>query len=76
MLVVEELTCRFGSKTAVDKASFSIPRGSFIGVIGRSGAGTMGLPVRRSSTNRLPVLVGCRTAGTTPFAVGISAKVG
>jgi len=39
MLVVEELTCRFGSKTAVDKASFSIPRGSFIGVIGRSGAG-------------------------------------
>jgi phosphonate transport system ATP-binding protein len=39
MLVVDELTCRFGSKTAVDKASFSIPRGSFIGVIGRSGAG-------------------------------------
>jgi phosphonate transport system ATP-binding protein len=39
MLVVEDLTCRFGSKTAVDKASFSIPRGSFIGVIGRSGAG-------------------------------------
>ena len=36
MLVVEELTCRFGSKTAVDKASFAIPRGSFIGVIGRS----------------------------------------
>src|SRR5690348_6896226 len=39
MLVVDELTCRFGSKTAVDKASFSIERGSFIGVIGRSGAG-------------------------------------
>src|SRR5215470_8223832 len=39
MLVVEDLTCRFGSKTAVDRASFSIPRGSFIGVIGRSGAG-------------------------------------
>src|SRR5688572_29534670 len=39
MLVVDELTCRFGSKTAVDKASFSIQRGSFIGVIGRSGAG-------------------------------------
>lgn len=39
MLVVDGLTCRFGSKTAVDKASFSIPRGSFIGVIGRSGAG-------------------------------------
>ena len=39
MLVVDELTCRFGSKTAVDRASFSIQRGSFIGVIGRSGAG-------------------------------------
>jgi phosphonate transport system ATP-binding protein len=39
MLVVDELTCRFGSKTAVDKASFSVRRGSFVGVIGRSGAG-------------------------------------
>ena len=29
MLVVDELTCRFGSKTAVDKASFSIPAGQF-----------------------------------------------
>src|ERR1700759_3266728 len=39
MLVVEGLTCRFGAKAAVDKASFSIPPGSFVGVIGRSGAG-------------------------------------
>ena len=39
MLVVDELTCRFGSNVAVDRASFSIQRGSFIGVIGRSGAG-------------------------------------
>lgn len=39
MLVVDGLTCRFGSKTAVDQASFSVPRGSFVGVIGRSGAG-------------------------------------
>jgi phosphonate transport system ATP-binding protein len=39
MLVVEGLTCRFGTKAAVDAASFSVPRGSFIGVIGRSGAG-------------------------------------
>ena len=39
MLVVDELTCRFGSKTAVDRVSFSVPRGAFIGVIGRSGAG-------------------------------------
>jgi phosphonate transport system ATP-binding protein len=39
MLLVENLTCRFGAKTAVDKASFTIAPGAFIGVIGRSGAG-------------------------------------
>src|SRR6201986_5014512 len=39
MLVVEGLTCRFGAKAAVDNASFSIPPGGFVGVIGRSGAG-------------------------------------
>jgi phosphonate transport system ATP-binding protein len=39
MLVADGLTCRFGSKVAVDDASFEITRGSFVGVIGRSGAG-------------------------------------
>ncbi|MBX9710193.1 MAG: phosphonate ABC transporter ATP-binding protein [Xanthobacteraceae bacterium] len=39
MLVVDGLTCRFGAKTAVDNASFSVEPGRFIGVIGRSGAG-------------------------------------
>jgi phosphonate transport system ATP-binding protein len=39
MLVVEGLTCRFGAKSAVDNASFSVGPGSFVGVIGRSGAG-------------------------------------
>jgi len=39
MLVVDGLTCRFGTKAAVDKASFAIAPGAFIGVIGRSGAG-------------------------------------
>src|ERR1700680_284650 len=39
MLVVEGLTCRFGTKAAVDNASFSGAPGAFIGVIGRSGAG-------------------------------------
>src|SRR6201995_5779198 len=39
MLVVEGLKCRFGTKAAVDNASFSIARGGFVGVIGRSGAG-------------------------------------
>ena len=39
MLVVEGLSCRFGTKAAVNNASFSIAPGSFVGVIGRSGAG-------------------------------------
>src|ERR1700679_3968502 len=39
MLVVEGLTCRFGTKAAVDNASFSVAPGSFVGVIGRCGAG-------------------------------------
>jgi phosphonate transport system ATP-binding protein len=39
MLVVEGLTCRFGTKAAVDNASFSVVPGGFVGVIGRSGAG-------------------------------------
>src|ERR1700736_6895919 len=39
MLVVEGLTCRFGTKAAVDNASFAIESGGFVGVIGRSGAG-------------------------------------
>jgi phosphonate transport system ATP-binding protein len=39
MLVVQGLTCRFGTKAAVDDASFAIAPGGFIGVIGRSGAG-------------------------------------
>lgn len=39
MLVVEGLTCRFGAKAAVDKASFAIEPGAFVGIIGRSGAG-------------------------------------
>ncbi|MGZ8322001.1 MAG: phosphonate ABC transporter ATP-binding protein, partial [Rhodoplanes sp.] len=39
MLVVEDLTRRFGAKTAVAHASFAIERGAFVGVIGRSGTG-------------------------------------
>ena len=49
MLVVEGLTCRFGAKAAVDNASFEVGPGSFVGVIGRSGAGksTMLLMINR-----------------------------
>jgi phosphonate transport system ATP-binding protein len=39
MLVVEGLTCRFGTKAAVDNSSFAVAPGGFLGVIGRSGAG-------------------------------------
>jgi ABC-type Na+ transport system ATPase subunit NatA len=41
MLVVEDPTRRFGAKAAVAHASFAIERGAFVGVIGRSGAGTL-----------------------------------
>lgn len=39
MLIIDGLTRRFGSNTAVSNVSLSIPPGQFVGVIGRSGAG-------------------------------------
>jgi phosphonate transport system ATP-binding protein len=39
MLVLQDLTRRFGAKTAVDAVSLRIPRGQFVGVLGPSGAG-------------------------------------
>ena len=39
MLEIEDLTRRFGARTAVDGISLHIPAGQMVGVIGRSGAG-------------------------------------
>ena len=39
MLVLDGVTRRFGKSVAVSGVSLSIPRGQFVGVIGRSGAG-------------------------------------
>lgn len=39
MLIVEELTKRFGENIAVDRASFTVDKPMMIGIIGRSGAG-------------------------------------
>ncbi len=39
MLEVKSVTRMFGTKAAVDRASFSIDRPAFVGIIGRSGAG-------------------------------------
>jgi phosphonate transport system ATP-binding protein len=39
MLLLEDLTKRFGARTAVDRVCLEIPAGQFVGVIGRSGAG-------------------------------------
>jgi len=38
-VVVEELVKRFGSFTAVDRVSFSVPRGQIFGFLGPNGAG-------------------------------------
>jgi phosphonate transport system ATP-binding protein len=39
MLTIRNLTRQFGAKAAVDRASFTLDRAGFIGIIGRSGAG-------------------------------------
>jgi len=39
MLVIDDVSRKFGAKIAVDKVSLQIEAGRFIGVIGRSGAG-------------------------------------
>ena len=39
MLIVENLTKRFGQSTAVDAANFTVEKPALIGIIGRSGAG-------------------------------------
>eukprot|EP01037_Dinobryon_pediforme_P015237 gene15237-15383_t len=39
MLAIDNVSRRFGSKTAVSDINLHIPSGSFVGIIGRSGAG-------------------------------------
>ncbi|TKA97350.1 phosphonate ABC transporter ATP-binding protein [Cereibacter changlensis] len=39
MFSANNVTCRFGARTAVDRVSFTLERPGFIGIIGRSGAG-------------------------------------
>lgn len=39
MIRITNLSKRFGSKNAVDDISVAVPKGQFVGVIGRSGAG-------------------------------------
>ncbi len=39
MLTIENLTRKFGDKTAVGNVNLAIDKGAFVGVIGRSGAG-------------------------------------
>ncbi len=39
VIEVSDLTRRFGSKTALDTVSLSIPRGAVYGLVGENGAG-------------------------------------
>eukprot|EP00752_Nemacystus_decipiens_P013229 g11718.t1 len=50
MLDFRSVTKRFGSVTAVDRVTFSVPKGQMLGIIGRSGAGKSTL---LKMTNRL-----------------------
>ncbi|MCR9222044.1 MAG: phosphonate ABC transporter ATP-binding protein [Alphaproteobacteria bacterium] len=50
MLDFRSVTKRFGSVTAVDRVTFSVPTGQMLGIIGRSGAGKSTL---LKMTNRL-----------------------
>ena len=44
MLKIDNVSRRFGNKTAVDRVDLEITEGQMVGVIGRSG-GVIGLPV-------------------------------
>ena len=43
MLIIEGLTRRYNGRIAVDDVCLEVPRGSFVGVIGCSGAGKSNL---------------------------------
>lgn len=60
MLKIEQLTKRFGDKTAVDRATFSADKPSMIGIIGRSGAG-------KSTLLRMLNQLAAATAGSISF---------
>ena len=60
MLTVTDLTCRFGPRTAVDSASFTLDRPMFLGIIGRSGAG-------KSTLLRMLNRLTDATSGTVQF---------
>ncbi len=60
MLAIDGLTKRFGSKTAVDAATFNVSQPAMIGVIGRSGAG-------KSTMLRMLNRLTSETEGTITF---------
>jgi ABC-2 type transport system ATP-binding protein len=43
LIEVEDLTVRYGRRTALDRASFAVPEGSVYGLLGRNGAGKSSL---------------------------------
>jgi len=45
MLQIHNLVKRYGKQNAVNGISLSVPEGSFVGVIGRSGAGKLLAPI-------------------------------
>ena len=77
VIAITDLTCRFGSKTALDGVSLYVPRGSVFGLVGENGAGKttlikhlLGLLVPRAGTVRI---FGCDPVADT---VGVLGRIG
>jgi 2-dehydro-3-deoxyphosphogluconate aldolase/(4S)-4-hydroxy-2-oxoglutarate aldolase len=64
MLEVKAVTRMFGPKAAVDRASFTVDRPAFVGIIGRSGAGKSSL--LKALAGPFPDIAFCPTGGITP----------
>ncbi|MET0966526.1 MAG: ABC transporter ATP-binding protein [Nakamurella sp.] len=72
-VVLDGLTKRFGDHTAVDGISISLPRGAFVGVVGRNGAGKT--TTMKMCTGLLPPTAGRVTVmGIDVWANPLAAK--
>ncbi|MDC8786994.1 ABC transporter ATP-binding protein [Roseateles koreensis] len=65
LITAHDLTLRYGSKTALERASFSIPKGRVVGLLGHNGAG---------KTSLMKALVGLLPADGSLSVLGLSPR--